>query len=284
VTLVRLSSKSVLARRRPGAVLLLWAWDAALGVVLGSSFASIASGAYGRHPDGDAPLFAPGGLELLDLARQSVAARGPLLSALLVVVVAARLGGLLPSAAVFADLLFTTRARRPPPWREALSRGVLALPSSFTLEVFTLAAQAGVVTLGVAILAAASSPLTASFGTRGGDLALAGLGLVAFAATAVVGVVGDLTRAAVVRWDANALVAGKRGVESFLARPVALTWSYGWRALSSWVPVAIGAWLAGRMGGRGGAALLVLGAFHQCVVLVRAAIRASWMARALRAV
>jgi len=263
---------------------MLWAWDAALGLVLGSSVASVASSRYGHHPDGDAPLWAPGGLDLLDLAHQSMAARGPLLSAALVVVVAARLAGLLPSAAVFAELLFTTRARRAPPWREAVSHGILALPASFTLEIFTLAAQASVVMLGVVAVAAASASATATFGDRGGDIVLASVGLASLAAATVVGAIGDLARAAVVRWDARALVAGKRGLESFAARPAALTWSFAWRALSSWVPVAIGAWLAGRIGGRGGASLLVLGAFHQGVVLVRAAVRASWMARALRAV
>jgi hypothetical protein len=284
VRLVRLSRRSVLARRRPLAIVALWAWEAALGVVLGAAFASVASGAYGRHPDADAPLFAPGGLALLDLARHSLAARGPLLGELLVVVAVARLLGLLPSAAVFAELLYVTRERHAPRMRDALALGVRALPASFTLEILTLAVESAVVAVGVAVAAAASSSATTSFGARGGDVLVAGLALLVLAAATVVGVVGDLARAAVVRWDAGALVAGARGVESFLARPLTLTWSYAWRGAASWVPVAIGAWLAGRVGGRGGVALVVLAGFHQLVVAVRVAIRASWMAQALRAI
>jgi hypothetical protein len=284
VMLVRLTAGSVRARRRPGVVLALWAWEASLGVLLGSQVASVASGAYGRHPDGDAPLWAPGGLELLDLARHSLAARGPLLCGVLVVIVAARLLGLVPSAAIFAELLFTTRSRRAPSLRDALSLGVLALPASFTLEMFTLALQFATALVGLAVGAAASSWVTADAGVRAGDLATAAVGLVALGAATVVGVVGELARAAVVRWDAGAVVAARRALESFAARPVRWTASYAWRAMASWVPVAIGAWLAGRIGGRGGVALVVLAGFHQVVVLARGAIRASWMSRVLRGV
>ena len=46
----------------------------------------------------------------------------------------------------------------------------------------------------------------------------------------------------------------------------------------------IGAMVAGRLGGRDGAALVVLTVVHQLVLLSRAALRASWLAKALRAV
>jgi len=284
VRLVRLSGRSVLARRRPGAVVGLWAWETALGVVLGSAFSSVASGAYGRHPDGDAPLFAPGGLQLLDLARHSFAARGPLLGELLVVVALARLLGLLPSAAVFAELLFTTRELRAPRLKEALALGVTAFPTSFTLELFTLAAQGAVVAFGVAVGAMASSSATASLGERRGDLVVVGIALATLAGATIVGVVGDLARAAVVRWDAGAVVAGGRALERFLAQPVSFIWSYGWRGAASWVPVALGAWVAGHIGGGGGVALVVLAAFHQLVAMARVAIRVSWLARVLRGI
>jgi hypothetical protein len=50
------------------------------------------------------------------------------------------------------------------------------------------------------------------------------------------------------------------------------------------VPLVFGALLSNRIGGRGGAALVTLFVLHQLVVGARVALRASWMARAMRAV
>ena len=48
--------------------------------------------------------------------------------------------------------------------------------------------------------------------------------------------------------------------------------------------MVIGAVVASKIGGRGGGALLALTAIHQLVVLTRVALRASWLAKALRLV
>ena len=55
-------------------------------------------------------------------------------------------------------------------------------------------------------------------------------------------------------------------------------------ALASLAPIFAAAWVAGRLGGRGGLALLVVFALHQLGVAARVALRTSWLARALRAV
>jgi len=65
---------------------------------------------------------------------------------------------------------------------------------------------------------------------------------------------------------------------------VSLWWSWAWRMLASVAPVLTGAAVAERLGGRGGVALVVLFALHQCVVVVHVGLRASWLAKALRAV
>jgi hypothetical protein len=46
----------------------------------------------------------------------------------------------------------------------------------------------------------------------------------------------------------------------------------------------MGAFVAGRLGGRGGGALFVVAALHQLVILARVALRASWLAKAMRLV
>jgi hypothetical protein len=50
------------------------------------------------------------------------------------------------------------------------------------------------------------------------------------------------------------------------------------------VPIVAVALLADRIGGRGGVALVVLAALHQSVILSRVALRASWLAKAMRSV
>jgi hypothetical protein len=66
--------------------------------------------------------------------------------------------------------------------------------------------------------------------------------------------------------------------------PLALTWSWAWRAAASLVPIVFGSLVAERLGGRGGLALVGLFGIHQTVVLSRVALRASWLAKAMRAV
>lgn len=280
--LAPLTARSILARTRPRAILLVWTWDALLGALMGSTVASIATTAYGHHPDGDAPLFAPGGLPLMDLVRHSLAARGPVIAELLILVVVARLGGLVPEALAFTELAFVRTDLRAPRTRDALSRASGALPAFLSVALFTSFAEAGVLLFGAVVAAMAST--TTSLGPRGGNLSFAAVACLAVVAATTVGIVGDMARAAVVRWNAGAVVAAMRAVERFRQRPARLTWSYGWRAGASWLPVGIGAWLASGLGGRDGAPLLVLLVFHQGIVLIRAAIHVSWMARATRAV
>ena len=282
-SLVRLRKDAIRARRRPRVVMLLWLWEATLGVLLGSTFASVATTAYGHHPDGDAPLFAPGGLPLLDLARHSLAARGPLLAATLLTVAFARFVGILPAAAVFADILFTTSRKRAPPLRHVLLRGLVALPASLSIAVVTLALQGAAVAFGLIVAATLSSSAVARLGARDGDLVVLAIAALGVAGAVVVGVTGDIARASVVRHEAPAFIAIPQGMRSFARHPMALTWSYLWREASSWVPVIVVAMVATELGGRGGLALVVLAGLHQAVIVTRASIKASWMSRVLRA-
>jgi hypothetical protein len=112
-----------------------------------------------------------------------------------------------------------------------------------------------------------------------GALFIAFLGL-----TSAGGVVHDLARAAVIRFRVTGLRALGLGARTFRRSPVSLWWSWAWRMLASVAPVLTGAAVAERLGGRGGVALVVLFALHQCVVVVHVGLRASWLAKALRAV
>ena len=114
------------------------------------------------------------------------------------------------------------------------------------------------------------------------------------AIAAVLGVVVDLARAAVVREVGIAAHAGAsspgwstmlRGLRTAMttSRHSLGRATLGWtgRAVVGGALVAIGYVAATALGGRGGAALTGLFIVHQAVVLGRVALRASWMARAL---
>jgi hypothetical protein len=99
-------------------------------------------------------------------------------------------------------------------------------------------------------------------------------------AASVVGVVQDLARAAMVRFDVRAWRGLAYGVATFLRAPVALWWSWAWRGLASIAPVAAVGLVV--LHGKTWPALVLLG-LHQIVVFARVAIRASWWSVTLRA-
>jgi hypothetical protein len=280
--LVRVRAPGILARRRPWAAAVLYAWEALLGLLLGDMFASVASAAFSRHPDGDAPLFAPGGTLLLDLLRHSAAARGPLLGATLMTILAARFLGLVPSAVALAELAFATRRGRAPSFREAMPRALAAMPASFTITTFELIVQGALV--GGAVAGAMSlSAWGADHGEepRGDKLALAAIAAT-FVLIVLVGVVADVARAVVVRDDAGFQGALGAALRTFASRPLGLTFAYAWRALAALAPVIAGCWVAVHTQAGGVRALVVMGVLHQAIVLGRVGIRLSWMAAALR--
>ena len=280
--LLRLRSTSIFARRQPRAVLALWVWEATLGLLLGSQVASVAGAAYARHPDGDLPLFAAGGLELLDLLRHSAAAAGPIFSTLVFVALAAHFGGLLPSAAVLAELAFVTRDRRAPGARDALACALAALPAMIAIACLTLAVEATLVLASAALATWVSPAATPRLGE-----ALAGKLCVAIVVAGVVmaggaGIAGDVARAAVVQRRESAQGALLASLAACARHPGLLSWSYAWRLLASLLPVAMGLAVTARAHRHGALALVTLAVLHQAIVLSRVALRTSWMARTLR--
>jgi hypothetical protein len=152
------------------------------------------------------------------------------------------------------------------------------------LLVITLVLQASI----VAAMATAASLADQGFSPKYGETTADAIALLLLAvgllAAAFAGIVQDAARAAVVRFGIGAGLALRAAVTTVGRAPARLFWSWGWRSLASLVPVAFGALLAGRVGARGGTALVALFVIHQIVVAVRVAFRASWLARAMRAV
>ena len=76
----------------------------------------------------------------------------------------------------------------------------------------------------------------------------------------------------------------RSGFKAFRKQKLAVFWSWAWRALVGVLLLGGSALASARLGGRPGVALAVLAVLHQLLVLVRVALRTSWLARALRAV
>jgi hypothetical protein len=292
-----LAPDEIFARRRPRAVLAVYLWELAWALVVIAPVASWARRAWSAHPDGDALVFAPGGRYLmawLDLFGEHSIFPIVLRTSLVLLVIGAVLAQA-PLAALLASLATGHGEDGAPP---RLGEAIRASGGSIlALEgVLALVALLEIVVFAVGVFAAGgvSRAGAARWGDASGFWIAAGV-FAAFALVAsVAGVFADLARAAIVRDVAiadapaspltlvgrglrRALRVGRRG----LARAYA---EWASRAAIGLALLAFGALASEGLGGRGGLALVGLAAAHQVVVLARVALRASWLARALRLV
>ncbi len=278
---VPLGASSIRARARPRAVLGVWAWESTLALVGSWPAVTLARAAYGRHPNGDAMLWDPGALPLLGMLSREANGTRAATGAATAVLVLGVLAGLIPLAAMMVSIGNATREGRRIGAARAVG-GALGVSRPFGRMLLVVTIGQGLVAATAVLLdEVVESWMHASLGEAlAQQLAFALAATVMLAAVAL-GVVHDLARAAVVRFELEAMSALTVGARTLRHAPFAVTWSRGWRTLASAAPVAAVALLADRVGGRGGIALVVLAALHQAVVLARVALHASWLAKAL---
>lgn len=303
--LAPLAPAAIHARKRPFAVVFVFLVELAWALVVATPVHTWARRVWGNHPDGDATLFAPGARELMVWLGQSDAALAVTARTTTVLLVVGAVLMQLPFGALVASLAFAREDRvehadgerihlRSLRLRGALQIGVSAfLPLSVMLILGSLAAGL-VLFLGGLAISALETTLTEALGdARSFTVRVALFGVLA-ALAAVIGVVVDLARAAIVRDSGLAAARGTaspawnvmlRGVRVALSTSRASLGraTLGWtgRAVVGLALLAIGYVAADELGGRGGLALALLFGIHQAVVLGRVALRASWMARAL---
>jgi hypothetical protein len=281
--LVLLTTASMSARRHPRAVLAVWAWESVLALLASWPAASLVRAVYGSDPRGDAPLWTPGGHALLDFVlHEEHGLRGVTTGAILVLVIGA-VAGLLPMTALMTSIAYATRDRRAVGFVRSVTEGLRHFRPMLVLLVIASVAQALVVGLGAAAGSLVESWAHGMGEARAGQLEGLVLALFLLGASAV-GVAHDLARAAVVRFDVRGVRGVMLGVRTLRLSPLPLWWSWAWRGLASVAPVVAVAAVAGRLGGDGAVAFVFLLVLHQSVVLARVALRASWLAKALRAV
>ncbi len=278
------ATSSIRARSRPRALVGVWAWESALSLAATLPAVALARAAYGRHPGGDAPHWAPGSLPLLGLlSREANGVRAATTTAAAVLMFGA-VAGLVPLAALMISISRATRDGRAIGGARTVDAALRAFRPLAILLVLMGVGQGLVVATAFLVGEGAQSWTSVSLGeARAQELAMTA-GAAVLLGAVVLGVMHDLARAAVIRFELGAMTALAVGARALRDAPIAVSWSWAWRALASLGPIAAVALLADRIGGRGGVALLVLAALHQSVILSRVALRASWLAKAMRTV
>lgn len=282
--LVLLTSGSMRARRRPGAIAAVYLWQLVTGAVLLGPAASVVRATWSSHPDGDGPLFADGGLDLVELVLHPGNAGPSLFSHIALLSAVAWAASVVPLSFLLFALAHTTVTLDAPRARHLLPRVAETVVPLLVLLGLSSALLLALGGAGLWLGAAATRALESALGEAWGDALGVLAGLVFLVPAACVGVVHDLASAAVVRWRAGPAQALRVAAAAFGHAPAHLVWSWLWRALAALVPVGAMAVVAIRLGGRPGGVLGVLFVLHQLVVFSRVALRASWLARALRAV
>jgi hypothetical protein len=282
--LVLLANESMRARRRPVAILTLWAMQALLALVVAWPASATVSAWYGSHPDGDAPLWNPGAYALMDLVLHASGAGAGLLTLAWLVLLVAAFADLLPTAMLIASIAYVTRDRRAPTFSASLSRATEAFPTFASMFALATLVEGFIAGAAMTVTIALSHSLVPKLGeARGHQIALL-TGVVLLGGVAIVGVLHDLARTAAVRFRVRWIRAWRCAWNALARNPLLVLWAWAWRSAAGWAPVAIAALVAAKLGGRGGTPLIALALVHQLAALARVALRASWLATALRAV
>ncbi len=263
-------------RRTLLAIALVYGFYLAGGLVAGSplSAALLSTGA-AAGPSGDAALFEPGALILLEALRIGARPLASAVSSSALIALAVALLALVPLAALIATL-----ATRPRPVHAAVSHfSSFALLAGLTLLLRVLV-MGGATLIWMAVEGwfdgALSEPTE--------DKLLLGWIALTAVALALVGIVQDLARAACVVHDCRALGALSIGLSALRARPGAVL--LGWLTPAAWsialfcgAAFAVG-WIdvSRPGGGRAWLAFLV----HQLAIFGFIALRAWWLADAVR--
>jgi hypothetical protein len=275
-------TSAIRARLHPWALVGVWAWESAIALAASWPAASLVQAAYGGHARGDGPLWDAGGHVLLDLMWHEAPALSAITRAAALSLAFALVAGLVPLASMMTALAYETRHARHAGLARSIAAGIRTFaPFAALLVLFGLAE-------GIAVGAGmgASTLVEGLAHVRLGEgPALLTEGCVAvpfLLGVSIVGVMHDLARAAVVRTGVGALRGAVIGARTFGAAGLSWWWAWAWRQAAGLAVLAAGAAAAGRLGGRGGMALLGLALVHQLGVFLRVALRASWLARALR--
>jgi hypothetical protein len=262
------------AFRRPGLVLLVAAYHLLAGLLVAAPIAALFNSSVSGYPRGDAELFDPGALmliEALHLGARGIAATltGAGLPGLVAI-----FGGLLPLAALIAGLSRRGRLSRAFVVRAATFRlGTLALLWGVGLAAQILLAVL-VVLLGGKVID------TLHLRAKNEDIAYVVLAAVTGLTVLAAGVLRDLAAVAAVAGEGRFYVSMARALLTVIRRPGSVIGAYASRALLALALLVAAFELAPPRGESLGVAF----ALHEGAIVLGVFLRASWLAAALRLV
>jgi hypothetical protein len=268
------------AVRQRRVVAFFWVCRAVSAWLIATPLATLFAGqGVGRYPEGDALLFAPGGLHLAEAARLSIPLLGETLRS--TVMIAGFFGYvlLLPLGGLVAAL--ATNAPTSVGW--SLMRGIERLPKLTVLAGFTLVTQAVVVVVGVYAVGKLDDRLNVSLLTeRSRDIwSLVALALVVVCVV-LIGVVQDIARMALASGERSFFGAVMTTFRTIRHRPFELLVAWLIASVWSWVSIAVVAVMVGRLdvpSGRFAPFFFVI-LLHQSVAFLLVLLRAAWLGRA----
>lgn len=269
--------------QRWGAIALSWSFQLLLALLLAAPLVAALSGTgIANHPRGDAVLFEPGGLYLIEALRLGAGAALSALQVSFVSFVVLGMLGLFPLAALLSALRSDGKLRVAS-W---LGEAIAHVPSFVLIGGVTWLGRAALALFFVLVYSLLEGPVGAAFNERNADLVLISGALVCAIAFAALGIAADLARAARVRFGLRALGAFRTGLGTFGQRPFAAV--VGWLIPASWsvALIALAAILVGLLAVDQPESWRVLGAFvvHQLTAIGLIALRALWLHRSLELV
>jgi hypothetical protein len=275
-------TSAIRARLHPWALVGVWVWEGAIALAASWPAASLVKAAYGGHARGDAPLWDAGGHALLDFLWHEAHAVSAITRAAALSLAFALVAGLVPLAALMTTLAYETRHGRHAGLARSVAAGIRTFaPFAGLLVLFGLV-EGLVVGAGVGAAMLVEGLAHTRLGEGRAGIAEGCAAVPFLLGLSIVSVVHDLARAAVVRGGVGALRGLVLGARAFGGAGLAWWWAWAWRQAAALAVLGAGAAAAARLGGRGGVALVALALMHQLGVFLRVALRASWLARALR--
>lgn len=271
----------LVALSRPRALFLLWFFRLLAGWVIAAPLVSAVEGTgIGHYQHGDAALFEPGGLILLEVVRlgleglTAALTRGLWLFALFALL------------SIVALALWMTVLNCPQRLTVAqvVNRATSRLPSFFAMGFVVLLGQASLAGAGLFLLVSVHDVVSVLLSEVTVDLA--SIVYVAVLASVVLwfGVLHDLGRAACVHHETPALKSLELGFRVFARRPWLTLAHYLTAGVWSVVLVAAASVGAGRLAVESGSDLSYGGVWtlHQSVIIGLVVLRGGWLCAALR--
>jgi len=290
-----LDPRAVRARRRPLAVAAVWLWELLFGLLIAAPIHAWASRTWGAHPDGDAVFYRGGGHELMTWLADGELVLPVIVRITILVLFIGMLSGQVLLGTLVASLTTTRGPTGAAP--RALTSFRAGLSAFFPLAALGIlfwALQMLVLIIGYFLASAIGHAVLNSVGeARSFTIRFGIFGFFAFLAL-VLGVIADLGPVGIAREVALASQPTKASIrlreglaDAFRTARHAggrAVVAWGWRATIAFALVPFGGLLGVRAAGAGGAVLFLVFVMHQLIIFARTALRASWLANAVRLV